>query len=346
VACAAVLLTTVMTATAGPAIRTASSPDCPGNLLTNPGFENGFSIRNRLVEMVANGWHSWYETVPGVDGLNYPPAYAPRFRLRDNLITVLEGLWSQELSTEGTTHTGGLWQRVTVPPGSQVLARAWGYAWASNGDDPGRSQPPGTYALLIGLDPRGGEDPRSQTIIWTTPITTTDQWLPMTLDVPVDGPQVTLFLRGQALERLKHNTSRWDATCLRVLGPAGEPTPTTTAAPWPTRTPGPGTPTVTSDLPTPYLAATRVALEVSLGATMVARAATAGSAPSGGGPASALATAAAGGGRSRASGSGETGLTEPATDASLWETVFDQLGLVALALAVFVIGLAAAVGRK
>gem|GEM_PF-3292310 len=250
----------------------AGQIDCPGNLLTNPGFETGFTARGRVAETVANGWRAWYERFPGVDGINYVPDYVPRQRSTEDPLAVLTGLWSQEMATEDSTHTAGIWQRVAIPPGSQVLATGAAYAWATSGEDPLHSEPPGTYSLALGLDPAGGDDPHSATIVWTVPVTTTDAWVPLAVEVPVTGSSVTLFTRGQPLGKLRHNVSRWDAMCLRVLGPIGEPTPTPTRRPWPTRTPGPDVPTPThtpSPVPDP---ATLTVLEVRLKLDLVATA--------------------------------------------------------------------------
>jgi len=221
--------------------------DCPDNRLANPGFEAGFSARGQLAELVGNGWTPWYARLPGVGGLNHPPDFSPARRGADGPAAVHAGLWSQSMATEDATHTGGLWQQVPVPPGSQVLAWVWAYAWASGGDDPARSEPPGTYALRLGLDPAGGTDPEAAGIVWTQPITVTDTWLPLSLEAPVAGPLATLYLRGQPRSILAHNQSRWDSACLRVLGVAGEPTLPPTAPARPTRVP----PTLAPDQPTP-----------------------------------------------------------------------------------------------
>jgi hypothetical protein len=242
----------------------AHQVECPGNLLSNPGFESGFTARGRIAEIVGNGWQAWYERFPGVDGINYVPDFTPRHRDAGGPRAAHRGLWSQEMATQDATHTAGLWQRREVPPGSVVLATGAAYAWASSRDEPSVSRPPGRYALALGLDPMGGRDPTSPTVRWTTPVTVTDAWVPLAIEAPVEGSAVTLFARGQPLERLRHNVSRWDSLCLRVLGPIGESTPTPSPRPWPTRTPGPDDPT-SSPPPSPSPdPATASALEIGL----------------------------------------------------------------------------------
>ncbi len=216
---------------------------CPQNQLVNPNMEEGFSPRARPQELVANGWEPWYETLPGVGGINYAPRYTPRRLGRDGPLAVLQGLWAQELSTAEATHIGGLFQRVEVPPQSQILAHAFGRAWAGSGDATDVSDPPGLYTASLGVDPLGGANPDDARIQWTSPVTITAGWQMLQTELPVEGPGVTLFLRGQAARVLAHHVAHWDAACLRVLGPVGQPTASPTFAPRPTRTPRPGEPT-------------------------------------------------------------------------------------------------------
>lgn len=218
---------------------------CPGNLLANGGFEHGFSTRIRAAEVVAKEWQAWYEFLPGVEGVNYAPYFAPRLRRRDGPLSVHTGLWSQEYGTRESTHVAGLWQRVEVPEDSVVRASAWVYAWASQWDTPGLSQPPGTYVSMLGLDPRGGDDFSDPGIIWTAPVTVTDMWTTHVIEAPVAGRFATVFTRGQPLQALTNNVSRWDSLCLRVVGRAGEPTYTLTPPPRPTMIPTVGSPTAT-----------------------------------------------------------------------------------------------------
>ncbi len=223
---------------------------CPGNLLKNAGFENGFTARGRTAEVVANEWTAWFAVLPGVEGINYAPRYLPRFRQRDEPYTVHTGLWSQEMGTEHSTHTGGLWQRLQVPRDSRIQASIWVQVWATDGEVARVSAPPGTYATMLGIDPRGGEDPYSDRIVWTAPITITDLWVPLNMEVDVAGPNITMFTRGQPLRALAHNVSRWDSACLRVVGLAGEPTYTLVPLPTATVPSTPSTPTATPNAET------------------------------------------------------------------------------------------------
>jgi hypothetical protein len=348
VACAGAAVPFAPIVPAGSVARAAvrAAEPCPGNLLVNPGFEQGFSIRQRMTEMLAVGWSSWFETGAGAGAGYEPPTYAPRFRWRDSADTVIEGLWSQEMATRAALHTGGLYQRVGVTAGSMVEASAWARAWASNGDDPARSEPPNTYALLIGIDPLGGADASSRYIEWSTPITLTDQWLQLTVQAPVEGTVATLFLRGQSLLPLKHNVSRWDGTCLRIMGPIGAPTLTATEEPWPTDTPGPEEATAQAALMPALAMATRESLAESLEATVAARALEPGaglpSAPIG---PDMLATAAASGDIAPEWSSADDTRVGPAA-APPWRRALDSAGLAVLTVAGLVAGLALALNMR
>jgi hypothetical protein len=317
---------------------TSDQIGCPDNLLKNPGFEAGFEGR-RPAEIVGRDWQPWYETLPGVDGLNYVPDYRPRWRWRDGAATVHSGLWSQELATHDATHTAGLWQRVDVPPDSLIDASVWAHAWATRGEDTGRSEPPGTYVLTMGLDPLGGEDPHAARITWTPPITVTDAWVPLHLALPVEGSTATLFLRGQPLQILRHNASRWDSACLRAVGPAGEPTLSPTPRPPATRTPRPGDPTWTPSVPTLAAIATEVAFSLEATALSAQATATAGSAVGSEATMAVLAAQLA----ARTPTAAAPAEDEPAIP--LGARLADQMGLLLLVLAVFLVGLLVGLGR-
>jgi hypothetical protein len=193
-----------------------------------------------------------------VGGLNYAPAYQPRQLDLDGPGMVLDALWSQEMATEGGTHVAGLRQTLEVPRQSQVMARVYARAETST-DQAGQ---PGGYALSIGLDPLGGADPNAPRIVWSPPVTATEAWVPLQLDQPVEGPSITFYLKGQALRPVARNASWWDATCLRVVGAAGEPTLRPSPIPPPTRTLAPGEPTFTPERATVEALATQLVFDL------------------------------------------------------------------------------------
>jgi len=254
-----------------------STTECPDNLLVNPSFEEGFTARARPEVLVAVGWEPWFERLPGIDGINYPPVYAARRAAEDDAGAAF-GLWSQEQRTASATHTGGLLQRVTVGRDVLVAASGWVRSYASSDLRSARSMPPGTYVSALGIHPTGGDEPGDARIVWSEPVTVTDLWVPLEVVAEVQGPDLTLLTMGEAMQILARNESRWDGLCLRVLGPArdetGDASDIPTAVPsraTATTTPGSG---VASEPPLPA-PATREALAAAVSAAARDRSATA-----------------------------------------------------------------------
>lgn len=327
------------------AARAAAQPDetCPDNLLLNPGFESGFGVDRRLESVTARSWSPWHADSGIAGGLPAAPAFLPQRRGRESLLAARSGLWSQAVQSEGGTAAAGLWQRVAIPPGSQVLASAWAFGRSGQSQDPDRSLVPGLLALSIGLDPGGGGDPQAPGIAWTAPITITEAWVPLQIELPVAGAAVTLFLRGQPLQDLPGSASRWDAACLRVLGGIGTPTAEPSPRPRPSPSPSPpppGAPSATPGLATvealaqSLLAATERA--GSLAATAEVRSAGSAASVQLGLPEEPAPAPAA-----SAPAEAELPPEEPAA----WALLVDHAGLAALALAAFLGGWILASGR-
>ncbi|MEO8083457.1 MAG: hypothetical protein ABI780_06505 [Ardenticatenales bacterium] len=264
-ACAlAALALSAVAATPVAAQSEAPNVYCPDNRLINPGFEEGFSVRDRPDAIVGRGWSPWYD-VPQTGGLT-APVFVPR-RADEALLDVPFGTWLQQLGSDGIPHIGGLWQQVRVPPNVQLQAGVWTFAWSSGGDQPLVSSPPGTYASTLGIDPLGGSDPHAASVAWTSPITVTDRWMPLAVDVVSPGPWATLFVRGQPLVPLRHMVSRWDGACLRVAGDASAPRAGPPPTPRPTPTPDPRRPGPTDDPVIALLQGTALAVGVQAAAT-------------------------------------------------------------------------------
>ena len=50
--------------------------------------------------------------------------------------------------------------------------------------------------LRMGIDPNGGVDPFSSSVVWSSPVVNPDAFTPVAVEVPVSGTSVTLFLRA------------------------------------------------------------------------------------------------------------------------------------------------------
>ena len=317
----------------------AQAPElpCPGNLLVNPGFEAGFSARGFASQTLALGWLAWQAPGPS------DPALSPAARFRDGEAAALAGAWSQKVEGLGPLQAGGLWQAVPVPSGERVLAQAWARAWQGSDADRLRSRSNGAYALGIGLDPRGGSDPDAAGIVWTTPVTVTDGWLPLFVSTTAETGAVSLFLRGQPLSP-GSNEARWDEACLRLADAPLPPTPTRTPEPRPTRELAAGAPSPTPELATleaqarAQAAATLRAIDLQLRATQWAATPPAAR--------SLQAEAALPGTAGLPAGSASLApVAEGPTRAPLWALIWDRSGLAMLAMAALVAGILAGLGR-
>ncbi|MFN8424034.1 MAG: hypothetical protein U0470_11880 [Anaerolineae bacterium] len=179
----------------------APSVYCPGNRLINAGFEEGFSVRDRPDAIVGRGWSAWYD-VPQTGGLT-APVFAPR-RADEELLEVPFGMWLQQIGSTASPTSAGCGSRSRCPPTSSCRP--------PSGRSPGPaaaisllvSNPPGTYATTLGVDPLGGTDPHAATVAWTAPITVTDRWSAAGDGRLSPGPRATLFVRGQPLAAAAH----------------------------------------------------------------------------------------------------------------------------------------------
>lgn len=130
----------------------ATDPDKP-NTLSNPGFETG-----SLYPWVA------YTIYPGDFGLRkfpWTPSGDPSFfglQARNG-----GGSWFYGGVTNGFKNKGGVYQRVSATPGEEMCFRAWMATWQS---DPVGGMFPYNSLARVGIDPTGGTDPRSPTVVW------------------------------------------------------------------------------------------------------------------------------------------------------------------------------------
>lgn len=171
-------------------VRTFETYQEPGaNLLTNPGFETGD----------LTGWTGFGQPYQvQAQGTGYHDA-APH-----------DGLYRLYLGLQGQATPGGVYQRVTIPgSGPQVLyasvwgltheisyAQQWAYGYTWN-------EYWGTRVsdyVCIGIDPTGGTDPNSASIIWSAPVFSSGKgkpYVPIAVNAAVNGGSTaTVFVKG------------------------------------------------------------------------------------------------------------------------------------------------------
>jgi len=194
-----------------------------GDDLVNGGFEGSYVTHGEGDVLVAEGWQPWWRQGTGVErsgGLLHRPAFAP---VRDihSAARVRSGSTAQGLSTNYATHEAGLYQQIRVGSGSRVEFTAWAYIWSSSDDDLSRSSRPGAYEVSVGIDPSGGTDAGSPAVVWSEPVRRYDRWLRLAVSATAEADVVTVYTRGVAGWRVKHNESYWDDAALRVVAADG-----------------------------------------------------------------------------------------------------------------------------
>lgn len=213
-------------------IQTAvAEPFAQTNLLVNPGFEDPFvPFGGDTTRLVANGWSAWH--VPqrtGDEGFrNLKPEYQPASA--SNPERILEGNNAQEYFSFFATHTGGVYQQVLVPQGSDVRFSVFVYVWSTSGDDPAVSRNPGRVQVQVGIDPNGGTDGESERILWSLPLEFYDEYRQVSVRAENVSDRITVFVRTTFDLPQKNNNVYLDNAAL-IITQSAEPTLTSTTAP-------------------------------------------------------------------------------------------------------------------
>lgn len=214
---------------------------CAGNLLRNAGFEEGFSPRGAGEVEVANGWDPWW--VNGTpaetnDGFLRRPEYKAENAGAFGTRRIKAGNWAQKWFTTYATHDGGVYQRVSVPNGSQATFSVWAQVWSSQDPSPDSVVQPGNYRVSIGIDPTGGTNGASGSVVWSEEVVQYNTWIQLTVKAKAQADTITVFMRGRNEYRTRFNDSYWDEACLTIVRPTARATatPRFTSTPKPTNT--------------------------------------------------------------------------------------------------------------
>ncbi len=217
-----------------------------GNLLVNPGFEGiGRSEDNSTPNpgnytratfsgaqygeiYTPEGWVTWWQegdyrspeckVIPNEAPFNQEPQRIHR------------GYYSALCFTFYGKQNSGYYQVVRdIPPGSVVEGSFSAHAWSCGESDNAYScgDPDGFY-FRVGIDPNGGTDPFSQSIVWSAPAYHLDAYGrvgPVQATVGESGV-ATIFTQAYAKWAIKHNDAYKDSVSLRIVSPAVDPTET------------------------------------------------------------------------------------------------------------------------
>jgi hypothetical protein len=157
---------------------------------------------------------------------------------------------AQQLFTFHGTHIGGVYQRVGgITPGTRLRFTIWGSAWAGGSDNPEESKGGGPMHMKIGIDPKGGTNAWSSSIVWSGEGNPLDTWVAFAVEATAAGDKVTVFTHSAPEYPSKHNDVYWDdASLIAIAAPATPKPPTNTPRPY--RPPPTATPVLPTATPT------------------------------------------------------------------------------------------------
>ena len=145
--------------------------------------------------MVAQGWTAWSLQTDQ----NMQPEYYPASDTTNGMATprIHSGSDAQQYFTFFASHVGGVYQQVSgVQAGEELEFSVYVYIWSSSGEDTNVSDGSGELAVQVGIDPNGGTDPTSDSIVWSNPLSLVDQYAQHSVSAVAAGDTVTVFVRS------------------------------------------------------------------------------------------------------------------------------------------------------
>lgn len=197
---------------------------------------------------VAPGWRAYYLDAPpqSVEAPSncseHPHLYdcfwmRPEFRDNTSFANrIHSGERSQKYFSYGRMHEAGLMQLVRgIPPGARVRFSIWTQAWmCANPDQCGKdgahSDAPSDMHLRVGIDPLGGTDAFTPTVVWSAEKPAWDTWVQFQVETTAISDTVTVFTHSRAdwpWARLNNDVYLDDAS-LVIVGAYTTPTATLT----------------------------------------------------------------------------------------------------------------------
>lgn len=218
----------------------ASSEVCTGtNLLENGSFEGAYNVYemdppghpdcqtwdvnepNQYCERVKmpSDWHPWWRDTPRPEGWsNIQPEYVPSLP-HEIPPRVRSGEKSQHYFSFWSTHEAGMFQQVAAIPNGRYCFSIYGHAWSSRTTQSGWLSDPDDHGFLhqrVGIDPTGGSDWRSPTVIWSDERMQYDEFGAFMIEATAQANQITVFTYSRADVPVKHNDVYWDDAMLTV----------------------------------------------------------------------------------------------------------------------------------
>lgn len=180
-----------------------------GELLQDPGFEGPYVNRGRATLNTPSAWNLWladgphnYDWQNRADKVSAFPHNTEPEKRSGNASLNLDGGYA--------TFTAAVYQQVSVQPNTNVTgsvyARLKTCNIAPNADNCGSAVESGAF-VRVGIDPNGGTDPNSPSIVWSGNIMPHDTWGQAVVSATSAGGTVTMFV---------YVTQAWPADLNRV----------------------------------------------------------------------------------------------------------------------------------
>jgi len=208
------------------------------NLLVNPSFEGQYnSYVPETPQEVADcplgvcttaqmppGWKPWWAK-------ERPTDVNPEYKPAEFSVRVRSGSRASQYFSFWSTHKAGLRQTVTVPENATVTFTVWGFAWMTESDENGAgSDGRATPNMRVGIDPTGGTNPYSPSIVWSGFQQPKDVYALFSVEAQAQGTRVTVFtfsapdVNPDSPEYgFKHTDMYWDDASLTAGGAAAPP---------------------------------------------------------------------------------------------------------------------------
>lgn len=220
---ALVALAVAALAIASPAHQPASAQD--GNLLQDSGFEGTYTGRGRADLNISQPWGLFNQDGPR----------SADWQLRADKVfafphpggaEVKSGARSQNINGGYVTFAAAIYQTVSVPVDTNINGSIWARIKtcniAQNSDNCGSAVESGAY-VKVGIDPTGGTNPYSPSIVWSANIAPHDRWEQAAVTVRTTGATATLFAFFTQSSPSQLNNVWYDDAYLGTGGPGGAP---------------------------------------------------------------------------------------------------------------------------
>ncbi len=186
--------------------------------LQNADFEDGFQRVQAQELNVAIGWRAWFID----DGVNLRPEYKDATAPYMN--RVYSGNHAQQFFRTFSPLDAGIQQTVTVPFKGRVRFSIQAQAWSTSTGNPDFSEGDGQLTMQIGIDPTGGSNPFSPSVVWSKAMFSYDAYSPFRVEAFASGNAITVYTRGKAVWGVQNNDVYFDHARLAITVPQyGQP---------------------------------------------------------------------------------------------------------------------------